>query len=93
MNPLVETAARASTGRTSCTAWDVLLESRPVGERVVVLDDDGSRAAAGVAEVLLDRGAQVELVSRFNALFPWTLTTLDMPTSTAGCSRRGSSTG
>ena len=47
---------------------------------MVVLDDDGSRSVAGVAEVLLDRGADVELVSRWNALLPFTLTTLDMPT-------------
>ena len=60
-------------------AWDVLTESRPVGERVVVLDDDGSRYAAGVCEVLLDRGKQVEIVSRFNALFPSTMYGLDLP--------------
>ena len=82
-------ASRASTrSSTSCpgatqdnvlTGWDVLLGSRPVGERVVVLDDDGSRAVAGVVEVLLDAGKQVELVSRWPALFPGTMTTLDMP--------------
>jgi hypothetical protein len=60
------------------TVWDVLLESRPVGKHVVVLDDDGTRYAAGVTEVLLDRGCTVELVSRWPALFPATLTTLDM---------------
>jgi pyruvate/2-oxoglutarate dehydrogenase complex dihydrolipoamide dehydrogenase (E3) component len=60
------------------TVWDVLLESGPVGKRVVVLDDDGTRYAAGVTEVLLDRGCTVELVSRWPALFPSTLTTLDM---------------
>jgi mycofactocin system FadH/OYE family oxidoreductase 2 len=60
------------------TVWDVLLESRPVGKRVVVLDDDGTRYAAGVTEVLLDRGCDVELVSRWPALFPSTITTLDM---------------
>ena len=46
------------------TLWEALLESRPVGRRVVVLDDDGTRAAAGVCEALLDRGHEVELVSR-----------------------------
>src|SRR5205085_236474 len=61
------------------TGWDVLLGERPVGDRVVVLDDDGSRAVAGVVEVLLDAGKQVELVSRWPALFPGTMTTLDMP--------------
>ena len=60
------------------TVWDVLLDSRASGERVVVLDDDGGRYAAGVSEVLLDRGKRVELVSRWHALFPFTLTTLDM---------------
>jgi pyruvate/2-oxoglutarate dehydrogenase complex dihydrolipoamide dehydrogenase (E3) component len=79
VNPLVDTLPGADQPNV-LTAWDVLLESRPVGQRVVVLDDDGSRPVAGVAEVLLDRGAQVELVSRWNALLPFTLTTLDMPT-------------
>jgi NADPH-dependent 2,4-dienoyl-CoA reductase/sulfur reductase-like enzyme len=60
------------------TTWDVLLGSRPAGKRVVVLDDDGSRTVAGVTEVLLDGGAEVELVSRWPTLFPGTLTTLDM---------------
>ena len=50
----------------------------PIGRRVVVLDDDGTRYAAGVTEVLLDRGCDVELVSRWPTLFPTTLTTLDM---------------
>ena len=60
------------------TGWDVLLQTRPAGTKVVLLDDDGTRYAAGVAEVLLDRGCEVELVSRWPALFPTTLTTLDM---------------
>jgi mycofactocin system FadH/OYE family oxidoreductase 2 len=77
VNPLVERLPGADQDNV-LTAWDVLLESRPVGERVVVLDDDGSRAVAGVAEVLLDRGSDVELVSRWPTLFPGTLTTLDM---------------
>ncbi len=61
-------------------AWDVLTGERPVGQRVVVLDDDGSRYAAGVCEVLLDQGKEVEVVSRFNALFPQTLYNLDLAT-------------
>jgi mycofactocin system FadH/OYE family oxidoreductase 2 len=77
VNPLVERLPGVEQDNV-LTAWDVLLESQPVGKRVVVLDDDGSRAAAGVTEVLLDRGAEVELVSRWPTLFPGTLTTLDM---------------
>jgi mycofactocin system FadH/OYE family oxidoreductase 2 len=78
VNPLVD-ALPGADGENVLTVWDVLLESRPVGKRVVVLDDDGSRYAAGVTEVLLDRGCEVELVSRWPALFPGVMTTLDMP--------------
>ena len=78
VNPLVDELPGVRQENV-LTVWDVLLESRPAGDRVVVLDDDGSRYAAGVTEVLLDRGARVELVSRWNALFPSTLYNLDMP--------------
>jgi mycofactocin system FadH/OYE family oxidoreductase 2 len=76
--PLVDTLPGVEQDNV-LTVWDVLLGTSHVGERVVVLDDDGSRYAAGTAEVLLDRGASVEVVSRWNALFPFTFTTLDMP--------------
>jgi mycofactocin system FadH/OYE family oxidoreductase 2 len=77
VNPLVDRLPGVDQDNV-LTAWDVLLGSRPVGKRVIVLDDDGSRAAAGVTEVLLDGGSEVELVSRWPTLFPGTLTTLDM---------------
>jgi mycofactocin system FadH/OYE family oxidoreductase 2 len=77
VNPLVEILPGVEQDNV-LTGWDVLLGEQPAGQRVVVLDDDGTRAAAGVCEVLLDRGNEVELVSRWNALFPTTLTTLDM---------------
>lgn len=77
VNPLVDRLPGVDQDNV-LTAWDVLLETQPAGKRVVVLDDDGSRAVAGVVEVLLDRGSEVELVSRWPTLFPGTLTTLDM---------------
>jgi mycofactocin system FadH/OYE family oxidoreductase 2 len=77
VNPLVDRLP-GTEQENVLTVWDVLLESRPVGKRVVVLDDDGTRYAAGVTEVLLDRGCEVQLVSRWPSLFPSTLTTLDM---------------
>ncbi|MGH3134911.1 MAG: FAD-dependent oxidoreductase, partial [Gaiellaceae bacterium] len=77
VNPLVDELPGVRQENV-LTVWDLLLELRPAGDRVVVLDDDGSRYAAGVTEVLLDRGARVELVSRWNALFPSTLYNLDM---------------
>jgi mycofactocin system FadH/OYE family oxidoreductase 2 len=83
VNPLVETLPGVEQENV-LTVWDVLCPharaTKPAGKRVVVLDDDGSRLVAGVAEVLLDRGSEVELVSRWNALLPFTLTTLDMAT-------------
>jgi mycofactocin system FadH/OYE family oxidoreductase 2 len=57
--------------------WDVLAGDGPSAGRVLVLDDSGGRYAAGVAEVLLDRGCAVELVSRFSALFPRLQETLE----------------
>jgi thioredoxin reductase len=79
VNPMIERVS--GVGQENVVhAWDVLDGSRPVGDRVIVLDDDGTRAAAGVCEVLLDAGKQVEIVSRFNALFPSTFTNLDLAT-------------
>jgi hypothetical protein len=60
------------------TSWDALAGTVEIGDRVLVLDDEGTRATAGACEVLLDRGKQVELVTRWHALFPATLLTLDM---------------
>jgi 2,4-dienoyl-CoA reductase-like NADH-dependent reductase (Old Yellow Enzyme family)/thioredoxin reductase len=79
VNPLVDRLPGADQANV-VHAWDVLTGERAVGDRVVVLDDDGSRYAAGVCEVLLDQGKDVEVVSRFNALFPQTLYNLDLAT-------------
>ena len=59
------------------TPWEVLGNGHASRGRVVVLDGDGSRYAAGTTEVLLDRGAEVILVSPSPDLFPATVTTLD----------------
>lgn len=61
------------------TAWEVLQQTREVGDRVVVLEDDDTRYAAGVAEVLLDRGKHVALNTPWTSLFPFTLPTLEHP--------------
>src|SRR6266536_3831446 len=53
VNPLVEQLPGSDQDHV-LTGWDVLLGARPIGDRVVVLDDDGSRQVAGVVEVLLD---------------------------------------
>ena len=55
VNPLVDELPGASQDNV-LTSWEAIEGSRPIGARVVLLDDDGSRAAAGVAMALLDRG-------------------------------------
>ena len=60
------------------TPWDVIERTVPQHGRAVVLDDDGTRYVAGIVEILLDQGIDVELISRHNALFPGTEPTLDL---------------
>ncbi len=60
------------------TGWDVLEDTAEIGKKVLLLEDDGTRYAAGVAEVLLDRGAEVELITPLPSLFPVTSVTNDM---------------
>ena len=69
--------------------WEAIEGSDRITGRVVLLDDDGSRTAAGAAEVLLDRGHQVHVVTRWNALFPFTLGGLDMATLYERTMRKG----
>ena len=87
-NPLVNELPGVRSDNV-VTGWDVLLESRPVGKRVVVLEDDGSRAASGVVEVLLDRGHDVEVVTRFNTLFPQLFYNLDQAYVYGRCFSKG----
>jgi 2,4-dienoyl-CoA reductase-like NADH-dependent reductase (Old Yellow Enzyme family) len=49
------------------------------GENIVILDDDGTRYVAGLAEMLLERGKNVRIVSRQQNLFNRMNTTLDLP--------------
>ena len=86
--PLVETLPGVDRDHV-LTVWDVLLGSEPVGKRVVVLDDDGTRYAAGTAEVLLDRGNEVELITPLNMLFPSTAFTTDMSVLYSRLFRKG----
>ncbi|MDT3710164.1 MAG: FAD-dependent oxidoreductase [Pseudomonadaceae bacterium] len=58
---------------------EVLEGKAPLGRCVVLFDEDGGRYALGTAEYLLDRGHEVHLVSRFNALSPNLALTLDLP--------------
>ena len=61
------------------SSWDILQGAAELERTVVVLDSEGTRETAGVAEVLLDRGHSVEVVTRWTSLFPFTAHTLDQP--------------
>ena len=78
VNPLVDELPGVSQDNV-LTSWEAIEGSRPIGARVVLLDDDGTRAAGGVAMALLDRGHEVTVATRWSALFPFTLYGLDMP--------------
>jgi mycofactocin system FadH/OYE family oxidoreductase 2 len=77
MNPLVDELPGVNEEHV-VHAWSVIRGDAAIGGRVVVLDGDGGRYAAGTCEVLLDAGRRVELVTPFNALFPSTMYGLDM---------------
>ena len=87
--PARERAPGRRARTTSSRAGTCSSRSRPVGKRVVVLDDDGSRAASGVVEVLLDRGHDVEVVTRFNTLFPQLFYNLDQAYVYGRCFSKG----
>ncbi|EED35092.1 NADH oxidase [Luminiphilus syltensis NOR5-1B] len=59
------------------TTWDVL-KGKKVGNRVLILDDDGTRHAAGTAQFLLNKGHNVSAVTRFPMYAPITGQTLEM---------------
>lgn len=61
------------------TLWEAIASPRDVGRRVVLMDDEGQHRIAGTAELMLDAGVEVVLVTRFNSLFPHTATTMEMP--------------
>src|SRR3972149_12241572 len=56
-NPLADDLPGAGQENV-LTVWDVLLETRPVGDRGVVLADDGGRYAPGVEGGVPRRGKQ-----------------------------------
>lgn len=47
------------------TAWDVLQDRVNIGDRVVVLDEEGQHQGLSTAELLMDKGKQVTVVTRY----------------------------
>jgi thioredoxin reductase len=71
------------------TVNEVLGEPDRIGKRVLILDENGNRYSAGIAEHLMDQGHQVHVVTRWNALFHKMATTLDQPISYAHLFKAG----
>jgi len=71
------------------SVMDILDNPGSVGKNVVLFDEDGGRYALGAAEFLLDRGHNVHLISRFNALAPNLAVTLDLPVNYQHVFRKG----
>lgn len=67
-------------GATILSVEDAVRNPAGAGRRVLLLDDEGTRAVSGLAELLIAQGAEVLLVTRFNMLFPVAIMTLEMAT-------------
>ena len=50
------------------TAQDVLRGDADVGQKVVLIDDNGGKEAAGTVELLADKGKKVEVITRFHSI-------------------------
>src|SRR5207247_9586708 len=61
--PLVPPVPGLAACPYAVSAWDVLLETKPLGQRVIVIDDQGGQESKSAAEFLLDQGRQVEVIT------------------------------
>lgn len=78
VTPSVETMAGVDQPHVS-DGWAAIEAPEALGDNIVILDDDGTRYVAGLAELLLDHGKKVRLVSRQQNMFNRMNTTLDLP--------------
>ena len=78
INPLVSELP-GHDQKNVVTAYEVLEDIDSIGQRVLLLDDDGTRYPAGIAEVLIKSGRDVTIVTRYSSLFPRMTQTLDLP--------------
>lgn len=61
------------------TYSEALLQPEKVGQRVVLIDDDGGHAACGTAEFLAEKGKKVHIITRLFAVAIDLFTTLELP--------------
>ena len=53
--------------RYVCTPEQILLENKPVGDNVLVIDGDGYFTGVSIAEYLADRGKHVKILTPLRA--------------------------
>jgi thioredoxin reductase len=70
--------AAAESGEV-LTMWEVLLEQREVGQRVLVVDEEGHHPAMNVAEFLVDKGKSVEVITSMQHVANQLLLNLETP--------------
>ncbi len=62
-----------------CTPEQIMLENKPVGDRVVVIDADGYFTGVSLSELLADQGKKVTIVTQLGGVAPYTHFTLEAP--------------
>ena len=88
INPMVASVP-GSDSKHVITVNEVLGKPDSIGKRVLIVDEHGTRYSAGIAELLTERGHQVHVVTRWNALFHKLATTLDQPVVYANLFKAG----
>jgi pyruvate/2-oxoglutarate dehydrogenase complex dihydrolipoamide dehydrogenase (E3) component len=73
------TRAPAADSGMVLTMWEVLLEQREVGQRVLVVDEEGHHPAMNVAEFLADKGKSVEVITSLQHVANQLLLNLETP--------------
>jgi dimethylamine/trimethylamine dehydrogenase len=62
-----------------CTPEQILLQKKPVGDKVLVVDCDGYFTGISLAELLADQGKQVTILTPLGNVAPYTHFTLEAP--------------
>lgn len=78
INPLVDKVPGLEADNVF-TSHDVLAHPEKIGKRVLVIDEEGNRHSAGITEMLVENGHEVQVLTRWDSLFPKLGVTLDQP--------------
>ena len=62
-----------------CTPEQILLQKKPVGDKVLIVDCDGYFTGVSLAELLADQGKKVTILTPLGGVAPYTHFTLEAP--------------